>query len=160
MMGGQFPEGKNEWNFNGNMPGVTKFVLEHLEVPVTFSGYEIGVQIKTGAILNERGKNTPLYAGFKYFSEHAPWMKDYYQGKVLDNASYDQTAVIYAVEKGVGTYWNRISDGICVADSTGGNRWIPGEKGRHAYLELIAEPEEIAALIESLMLNDLSLMPN
>lgn len=154
VMGGQFPEGKNEWNFNGNMPGVTKFVLEHLDVPVVFSGYEIGFRIKTGAILNERGMHTPLYAGFKHFSEHAPWMKEYYKGKVLDNASYDQTAVIYAVEKGIGTYWNLSSNGTCVADSTGGNKWIPGNEAHHAYLELIAEPEEIAALIESIMLGE------
>lgn len=152
VMGGQFPAGDNEWNFNGNMPGVTKYVLEHLEVPITFSGFEIGVKIKTGAILNERGKKTPLYAGFKYFSEHAPWMKEYYTGEVLDNSSYDQTAVIYAVENGVGKYWNRVSKGRCIADSTGGNTWAEDKYSDQSYLELVADPEEVAARIESLML--------
>ncbi|MEQ1799803.1 MAG: nucleoside hydrolase, partial [Lacibacter sp.] len=40
IMGGQFPEGKSEWNFNGEMPGVTQFVLQNITVPVIFSGYE------------------------------------------------------------------------------------------------------------------------
>jgi inosine-uridine nucleoside N-ribohydrolase len=59
IMGGQFPEGSNEWNFNGNMPGVTRFVLENLTVPVVFSGYEIGVRIKTGPRLVEAGQDPP-----------------------------------------------------------------------------------------------------
>ncbi|MCF8225945.1 MAG: nucleoside hydrolase [Bacteroidales bacterium] len=154
IMGGQFPEGDNEWNFNGNMPGVTKFVIENIELPVTFTGYEIGVRIKTGAILNERDKNTPLYAGFKYFSEHASWMKEYYEGKVLDNSSYDQTAIIYAVRDGSGSLWEKSENGYCIPDSTGGNTWMPSESGNHNYLKLIADPEEIAAIIEAIMLNE------
>ena len=35
-MGGQFPAGENEWNFNGDMPGVTKFVVENLEEYVEY----------------------------------------------------------------------------------------------------------------------------
>ncbi|MEL7222213.1 MAG: nucleoside hydrolase, partial [Bacteroidota bacterium] len=30
IMGGNFPEGEKEWNFDGDMPGVTKYVLENL----------------------------------------------------------------------------------------------------------------------------------
>ena len=48
IMGGQFPEGKDEWNFNGNMPGVTQYVLANIPVPITYSGFEIGSAIKTG----------------------------------------------------------------------------------------------------------------
>lgn len=155
IMGGQFPEGKNEWNFNGNMPGVTKFVLENIEVPVVFTGFEIGVKIKSAAVLNERDPNTPLYVGFKYFSEHASWMKQNYKGKILDNSSFDQTGVIYAVRNGVGTYWNKVENGICVADSIGGNKWVPAENSNHAYLELTSDPEEMATLIESIMLNEM-----
>jgi inosine-uridine nucleoside N-ribohydrolase len=32
VMGGHFPQGENEWNFNGDMPGVTQFVLENFTV--------------------------------------------------------------------------------------------------------------------------------
>ncbi len=47
MMGGKFPEGKWEWNFAGGMPGVTQNVLSKLKVPITFSGFELGVVIIT-----------------------------------------------------------------------------------------------------------------
>jgi len=154
IMGGKFPSGENEWNFNGGMPGVTKFVVENLQVPVVFSGFEVGVQIKTAAVFNDIDKNTPLYKGFLYFSEHAPWMKDRFAGKILDNASYDQTAILYAVRGGVGEYWKPVCGGHVEVDENGDNRWIKGKVTNQSYLKLIEHPEKIATLIESIMLND------
>jgi len=154
IMGGQFPEGKKEWNFDGNMPGVTQFVLQNIDVPVTFSGYEIGDVIKTGEIFNKIDTQTPLYVGFKHFSQNAPWIKEHYKGKILDNSSYDQTAVLYAVRKGLGVYWDKIVGGYCEPDENGGNKWIKGEVTNHSYLKLKTNPEEMAELIESIMLND------
>ena len=153
IMGGHFPEGENEWNFNGNMPGVTKYVLENLTVPVILSGFEVGVVIKTGSIFNKLSKDHPLYIGFMHFSEHAPWMKDRFEGEILDNASYDQTAVLYAVRGGEGKYWDLVSDGYCVAKENGDNYWQEGNKFDHSYLVLKKSPEEMAKLIESIMLN-------
>ncbi|MDF1551003.1 MAG: nucleoside hydrolase [Bacteroidales bacterium] len=154
VMGGKFPEGEKEWNFDGGMPGVTEFVFEHLKVPVTFSGFEIGVSIKTGEVFIDIDKNTPLYKGFMHFSKSAPWIKEYFKGKILDNSTYDQTAVLYAVRSGVGKYWQKVEDGYCQPDKTGGNKWIKGDKLNHSYLKLIVEPEKMAELIESIMLND------
>ena len=155
IMGGQFPEGKKEWNFDGAMPGITQFVLQNITVPVTFSGYEIGVVIKTGEVFNQIDANTPLYAGFMHFSQNAPWVKENFKGKILDNATYDQTAVLYAVRNGLGTYWDRSEAGYCLPDeNNGGNKWIPGSHGNHSYLKLKMNPEEMALLIESIMLNN------
>jgi inosine-uridine nucleoside N-ribohydrolase len=153
IMGGQFPEGKQEWNFNGNMPGVTQFVLQNITVPITFSGFEVGVVIKTGEVFNQINANTPLYAGFMHFSQNAPWVKENFKGKILDNATYDQTAVLYAVREGLGTYWDKIEDGYCLPDETGGNKWVTGSPTNQSYLKLKMDPEEIALLIESIMLN-------
>lgn len=153
MMGGQFPAGTNEWNFNGDMPGVTRFVLENLPGPVTFSGYEVGVQIKTGQIFNDLSDDHPLYVGFMHFSRNAPWMKEHFKGQILDNASYDQTAVLYAVRKGIGIYWTRSERGICVADDNGGNFWKTTNEGSHTYLKLAMDPEALALVVESVMLN-------
>ena len=89
IMGGQFPKGKNEWNFDGNMTGVTKFVLENLKVPITFTGFELGSQIKTGEDFNNIDPETPLYKGFLYYSSHAPWMKANFKGKILPNSTFD-----------------------------------------------------------------------
>jgi inosine-uridine nucleoside N-ribohydrolase len=143
IMGGQFPSGKNEWNFNGNMPGVTRYVLENLTVPVVFSGFEIGVVIHTGPRFHELDPGHPLYAGYTHFSKHASWMQDRYQeGKITPNASYDQTAVLYAVRGGVGKYWDKVENGYCVADDTGGNVWVEtDEPTNHSYLVLKKSPQ-------------------
>jgi len=155
MMGGRFPEGKWEWNFAGGMPGVTQNVLSKLNVPITFSGFELGVVIKTGEIFNQMDPNTPLYVGFLYFSEYAPWMKRNFKGAILDNSTFDQTAVLYAVRFGIGTYWDKVSDGLCVPDERGGNTWKPAANSNHSYLKLIMDQDEIARAIEGMMLGEL-----
>ena len=153
MMGGQFPKGENEWNFNGDMPGVTKYVIDNLKVPIVFSGFELGASIKTGAIFNEIDKDTPLYQGFLYFSQHAPWVKDQYKGKILNNSTFDQTAVLYAVNGGVDVLWEKVTGGYCLADDKGGNKWIKRENSNHSYLKLIETPKFMEILIEAIMLN-------
>lgn len=155
IMGGHFPSGENEWNFNGNMPGVTRFVLENITVPVVFTGYEVGVAIQTGAVFEKLEKTHPLYLGFKHFSQNASWMKDQYKGKILNNATYDQTAVLYAVQGGLGKYWEKVVNGFCVAKENGDNYWVEDNKFDHSYLVLKRNPEEMARLIESIMLNQI-----
>ncbi len=156
IMGGRFPEGEWEWNFSGDMPGVTRYVLENLTVPIVFSGFEIGSQIMTGERFNELDPGHPLYIGYKHFSKYAPWMEERYrEGRVSDNASYDQTAVLYAVRGGVGKYWDKEEDGYCVADDEGGNHWVESdEPTNHAYLVLKKSPEEMSRIIYSLKLED------
>jgi len=151
MMGGHFPAGKGEWNFSGNMPGVTKFVLQNIDVPVVFSGFEVGRVIRTGEVFNNIDKNTPLYVGFLHFCQNAQWMQPY-QGRIVDNSTFDQTAVLYAVRGGVGTYWEKIENGFCEVQNNGDNRWVEGKKTNQSYLKLKEDPEKMAALIESIML--------
>lgn len=151
IMGGQFPEGKWEANFAGfHMPGLTQFVIQNINVPITFLGYEIGVKIKTGKGISN--PDTPLYVGYMHFFEHAPWIKKYFKGTMRNNASYDQTAVLYAVRGGIGTWWDRSAPGNCLPDEKGGNRWVDDPVGTHTYLQLTANPAELALLIESIML--------
>jgi len=154
MMGGRFPEGKWEWNFAGGMPGVTQNVLSELNVPITFSGFELGVAIKTGEAFNRMDPNTPLYVGFMHFSEHAPWMKRNFKGAILNNSTFDQTAVLYAVRGGIGTYWDKVSDGICVPDEKGGNTWELTGNSNQSYLKLTMNKDEIATVIEGMMLGE------
>lgn len=154
IMGGQYPEGKKEWNFDGNMPGITRYVIQNIDVPITFSGFELGVNIKTGEVFNQIDKNTPLYVGFKYFSEHAAWMKQHYKGQILNNSTYDQTAVLYAVRNGLGIYWDRSENGVCLPDEVGGNKWQENRDGKHSFLKLKMSNNDMARLIESLMLGN------
>ncbi|MCC5928368.1 MAG: nucleoside hydrolase [Cyclobacteriaceae bacterium] len=153
IMGGGFPDCEiDEWNFNGRMPGVTKFVIENLPVPIVFSGYEVGMPIMTGETLNQRDSRCPLFVGYQHFSKYAPWMQPY-ENRIKNNNSYDQTAVLYAVRGGVGKYWEKISDGHCAVNEAGRNTWIRGKKSLHSYLRLIETPEKVADVIESVMLN-------
>jgi len=154
IMGGNFPTSKDEWNFNGDMPGVTKFVLENIDLPITFSGAELGASIKTGEVFNELPKNSPLYLGFYHFSKNAPWVKEKFKGEIFDNATFDQTAVLYAVRNGLGNYWTKVTDGICMANEMGGNTWEPKENSNHTYLVLKMPITEIEEEIENFMLNN------
>ncbi len=154
IMGGNFPTSKDEWNFNGDMPGVTKYVLEHLDLPITFSGAELGAAIKTGEVFNELPKNSPLYLGFYHFGKYAPWMKEQFKGKIFDNATFDQTAVLYAIRNGLGTYWHKVKDGICISDGIGGNTWQPKENSKHSYLVLDKPIPEMERLLETFMLGN------
>lgn len=153
IMGGQFPEGKDEWNFNGNMPGVTRYVIENIPVPVIFSGFELGNAIKTGAVFNDLDQHTPLYTGFLYFSGHAGWMRhSYIPGRISNNSTFDQTAVLYAIRKGTRLYWEKVNGGKCVADDHGGNTWVKQKKSKHSYLKLTFAPELMANELENFML--------
>ena len=153
IMGGQFPSGEKEWNFDGNMKGVTRLVLEQLTVPITFLGYEIGQPLKTGEVFNELPKDSPLYLGFYHFSKYCPWLNEQFEGKIYDNSTYDQTAVLYAV-RGLGSYWHRVSNGFCQADDNGGNTWVSKKESNHSYLVLDWPLEKMAAEIESFMLGE------
>lgn len=148
VMGGGYPSIEWEWNFNGNMPGTTASVFSQLDVPIVVSGYEVGLAIQTGSMYNSLDANTPLYVGYRYFSEHAPWVKDRFEGQILDNASYDQTAVLYAAIGGVGHYWDSVGGERCVPDSVGGNVWVPDSLSNHRYLVLRMPPEQIARDID------------
>jgi len=154
IMGGQFPEGNSEWNFDGDMPRVTQFVLKNISVPVTFTGFEVGAAIKTGEVFNTIDVNTPLYTGFMHFSQNAPWIKANYKGKILNTSTFDQTAVLYAVRNGVGNYWEKVEGGYCEPTKEhGGNKWIKGPNSNQSYLKLIMQPAKLATIIESIMLN-------
>ena len=155
IMGGQFPSGeRREWNFDGNMPGVTQFVLGEIEVPITYLGYEIGLDIKTGEVFNELPKDTPLYLGFYHFSKYAPWLNHQFEGKIYDNSTYDQTAVLYAARSGVGEYWHRVTDGICVPDAEGRNEWKEAIGSKQSYLVLDWSLENMEKEIERFMLGN------
>ena len=153
IMGGQFPSGDHEWNFDGDMPGVTQDVLAAIDVPIIFSGYEVGAAIRTGTALNDLDPSHPLYAGYMHFSQHAPWMKERFKGQILDNASFDQTAVLFAVRGGENEWWSLSEPGRVIADEDGGNHWKPDPDGLHRYLILSAPPENVGTIIRNAMLD-------
>ncbi len=77
-----------------------------------------------------------------------------FKNRIHDNATFDQTAVLYAVRNGLGEYWHKVDNGFCQADSIGGNQWIPKENGTHSYLVLDMPKEKMEEEIERFMMGD------
>ncbi len=142
-MAGKFPAGK-EFNIEKDAVA-SKYVYEHWEKPVLFSGFEIGEKIKTGLPLvkNKAIKNSPVK---DVFSLCLPMTKEDNQGRM----SWDETAVLVAIA-GYKPYYTLKSGTIQVAED-GSNTW--NEKGKnHQYLVEARPPSEEEKIINELMMH-------
>ncbi len=155
IMGGRFPSGEQEWNFYGNMPGVTKWVVENLEVPVTFVGAEVGDALPIGREFNELKSHNPLSVGFLYFSEFAPWKSAEFKGEILDNSSFDQVALLHAIYGDNYGLWDISPAGVCSVSEDGETTWSESADGDHRYLIINGGREELRAKLLELMTREL-----
>lgn len=141
----QYPHGQ-EHNFHARGSATyTGPVIEHWPTPILFSGYEIGEQILTGSRLLELQPDHPVrraYAGHP--------SKPLISGR----ESWDQTAVLAAI-RDPQLYWDLSRPGRVTVDGDGVSRWSEDPDGNHTYLIQREDPspEEIAAVIESLMVD-------
>lgn len=109
------------------------YVINNWPTPIIFSGYEIGVRVRTGNRLSETQIDSPLRGGY-----HA------------DMSSWDLTSVMYAVE-GIGDYWDIVRGDAYLEG--GSNRFIENEaNGARAYLVEKMDPELVADILENYML--------
>lgn len=141
-MAGKFPAGK-EFNIEKDAVA-SKYVYEHWEKPVLFSGFAIGEKIKTGLPLvkNKAIKKSPVK---DVFALCLPKAKEDNQGRM----SWDQTAVLVAIA-GYKPYYTLKSGTIQVAED-GSNTW--NEKGKnHQYLVEARPPSEEEKIINELMM--------
>lgn len=137
-MGGRFPEGM-EWNFEMH-PEAAAYVVGHWPTGITFTGYEIGAEIRTGRRLHT---DTP--------ADH-PVRRSYvwYGGEGGVRESWDLTAVLYAAE-GSSDYWDVVRGRAAVDPVSGANRWEPHPEGPHGYLTRKMDPEKIVDLLDDLL---------
>jgi len=141
-MGCKFPTGREANIYHDTAPA--KYAIEHWPTPVIFSGFEIGHRVMTGGRLKSLPPVNPVRRAYELFNEIKP------------HSSYDQTAALFAargLDGGLSNLWELESTGHCTVDSNGVNTWrsgsVPGKN--HAYLIEKAPPEEVAAVIEALM---------
>lgn len=141
-MGGRFPEGKE---FNLYMDSTaTQYVVEQWPTPILFSGAEIGLEIVTGKRLAaQRGPDNPVREAYRIAMAASEKDAD-------GRYSWDQTAVLVAV-RGAAPYFGKKS-GRLVVDSTGYNRWEPGN-GPHAHLVEKMPFDSVEQVIETLMMH-------
>lgn len=148
VMGGVFPYSpRKEANFSKPVSIIpaTQFFLEHWPTPLLFSGGEIGEAIFTGRrLFDEAPPSSPIREAYRLFFDGVP----------SHRPSWDQTAVLAAV-RGPSAYWNLRAGGRCVCYPDGINAWLTDSPRQHAYLQVKTPPEELAAVIEGLMLSRL-----
>jgi hypothetical protein len=148
-MGGGYPSIGWEWNFKGIESGTAKYVVDNCPVPMVFSGYEIGSNIKTGYALRYVENTNPIKAGYLGFNTNCPSWYSPCTGEIQSSSSWDQTAVLYAA-RGAAHYWDLVY-GTCQPRASGdGNTWSYSGNN-HAYLVAKASRNYMENLISDLM---------
>ena len=142
-MGGRWPNSpKNEGEYNFTMDGAAAYkVISDWPGKIMFTG--LGKDVMTGGrLVTEGPKDNPVSAFYKNFFDG---------NKVSERSSWDLIAVLYAV-RGLSDYFNAISGGKCVGKEDGSNQWISGVPSNHTYLDYKMPPNELAAIIENMLL--------
>jgi inosine-uridine nucleoside N-ribohydrolase len=142
-MAGKFPEGY-EFNIKEDAKA-SKYVFEHWQKPVLFSGFEIGQKIKTGLPLinNDAIKNSPVKDVFRI---SIPQAKEDSAGRM----SWDETAVLIAVA-GYRPFYKTITGSIKINED-GSDTWNPGGTNQY-YLVPDRPVAEVQKLINNLMMH-------
>jgi len=152
VMGGRFPEG-SESNFMADA-AATRAVVDGWPGRVVFSGFEIGVELASGARLwDETPPENPVRAAYHLWDLHfarrfSPEFDP--TSGIWPHSSYDQTAVLVAV-RGLRDYWTADTTGRAAIADDGANRWFATPDGDHAYLVEAMPLEALGAIIDDLM---------
>jgi CubicO group peptidase (beta-lactamase class C family)/inosine-uridine nucleoside N-ribohydrolase len=151
IMGGHFnPPGHTEWNISQkgryeDGPKAGKAVIERWPTPVMWSDVHIGVRLPTGKRLQYTAQDNPVREAYR-LALHNKWR---------DHASWDQTAVLFAV-RGLRDYWLACTTGRPVMyqdqDGNWATDWPASPDSNHAYLRLKKGSAELAKIIEDLMI--------
>jgi inosine-uridine nucleoside N-ribohydrolase len=140
-MGGKIPAG-SEANLIHDGPSAAHAV-KHWPTPIIFSGYEIGNKIMTGKKLCELPEQSPVRRAYELYNG------------LTDRQSWDQTAVLYAargLNGGLDGFWDVKSGGHLHVNEDGTNVWRETPDKQHSYLVKKMDPQEIADVIEALMM--------
>ena len=140
-MAGKFPEGR-EYNVYVDSLASQK-VFAEWPTEIIFSGFEIGMEILTGAkVVANENLQSPVKDAYKLaMSKSAEEAKG--------RQSWDQTAVLVGV-RGVQPYFG-LKRGKIVMNG-GNNTWQDDPMGPHAYLTPNMPAAQVTALIEGLMM--------
>lgn len=138
VMGGAYPNGVWEFNF-GVDAASAGYVVDNWPTNMTFSGFEIGYNIMTGALLSsETPESNPVRMAYQLHTSGE------------SNYSFDQTSMLYAV-RGKSWYWQTVATGRNQVNNIGGNRWQYLNDLDHNFLHPKATDYELEVEIENLM---------
>jgi inosine-uridine nucleoside N-ribohydrolase len=142
VMGGEYPSSgaSPEWNFAAD-PAATARVVEEWPTDITYTGFEVGVNIETGGTLVETPERNPVREAYRLFHD----------GTVAPRPSWDLTAVHYAVE-GLADDWQRSVEGRATfTPSTGYNGWTTDTSRTDTHLRLATGPSKLEAYYDELL---------
>ncbi|MBZ0304041.1 MAG: nucleoside hydrolase, partial [Anaerolineae bacterium] len=144
VMGGHYPDSAShpdgvEYNFELDAEAA-QAVVRDWPTPMIFSGFEIGVDIETGAVLQtETPADNPVRRAYQRFNGGQ------------DRSSWDLTAVYFAV-RGTGDIWKLCNQGTNRVDADGRNHWDTSEASAQAYLSNQVPKETIRTLLNGLLI--------
>lgn len=145
LMAGNFADpGHPEHNIALD-PEASQRIAATWPTPIVYSGFEIGRAILTGGRMRDPETN-PVAKAYELFPAGGV-------GNIAPSASYDQTAVYYAVRGvmcGEETLWELSGPGRAAFPESR-TRFEPAEDGPHRYLIPKAPVERVAEVIEQLM---------
>jgi pyrimidine-specific ribonucleoside hydrolase len=142
-MAGRFPAG-GEFNVIKE-PAAGKYTFKNWPTPVIFSGFEIGINIRTGLPLvnNAAIKNSPVKDVFRISIPQAA-------EDSIGRRSWDETAVLVGV-RGYAPYYT-LHKGKIIVNDKGENAWNDKDTG-HGYLVEALSPQKVEELINTLMMH-------
>ncbi|KAL4964635.1 inosine-uridine preferring nucleoside hydrolase-domain-containing protein [Aspergillus stella-maris] len=144
IMGGQYPSGQ-EFNFAGHNATAAAHVVNAWPGRITFSGFEMGQDVYSGADLMVNGpENDPINAAYRW-----------YNGYNIPRESWDPLTVLYAIN-GLGDIFAFGNEGgHNYVYPNGTNVWQPEDKleGSHSYLKLKVGTSVAGALLDKLFLH-------
>ena len=159
VMGGKYPEGR-EYNFYyGGVAPAAKGVVDNWpdELPILFSGYEIGEFIIQGKNYKNQLPLCPLRTALE--SAYNIPLDDANNCLNAGRHGWDESAVICAIRglshNGV-EYWKTQSVGSVLVDCCdGSNTWVSSPDKNQAYLIESMAPDSLASLMEHYVLKSI-----
>jgi inosine-uridine nucleoside N-ribohydrolase len=141
VMGGNFADGKPEFNLAQDLPAAVK-LFRDWPTPIVVSGFEVGAALPFPA--------QRLEHDFAYVQDH-PVAEAYrcYMKMPYDRPTWDLTAVLYAVRADE-NYFSLSPPGTIAVLPDGGSHFEPSPNGNHRYL--ILKDEQRARTLEAMIL--------
>lgn len=141
VMGGRYPENMDHGIHGNFMPDPESAVVaaRHFPRPIVFSG--LGRSVMTGASLAETPSDNPVRRAYEL-----------YLGDLeKQRPSWDQVALLYAVRPEA-EFWKTTRQGYNRLYDDGRNQWRHMPDSDQILLQLQSDPNDVAAVIENLMI--------
>lgn len=135
VMGGQYPSSpEHEWNFGGGCawgapvcpvtPNATFLTMQNWppEVPMVFSGYELGVRVRTGMRLAKAENCSSVSEGQPPNPCQQAFLDYYHWSQTYDRMSWDPLTTLFAI-RGLQGYYTQTSGSNWINQTDGGNIW-------------------------------------